>query len=217
MDRSRIALVIPAFNEAGTIAAVVAGSSHYGVPIVVDDASDDDTGGAARLAGAEVVRHEVNGGYDAALNSGFARAAALGCGYVLTLDADGQHDPKTLEAFIHALDTGADVAIGVRDRRQRLGEHLFALVGALRWGIRDPLCGMKGYRIGVWAELGHFDSYQSIGTELALFAAATNKSIAQLPVPTRDRADAPRFGRRMQANKRLLRALWLGLTRVRPA
>jgi len=109
------------------------------------------------------------------------------------------------------LESGADVVAGARDRRQRLGEHIFAWVAAIKWGIQDPLCGMKGYRIEVYNKLGHFDSYDSIGTELAIYAAKTRKRILEVPVRTRDRVDVPRFGRRYSANVRILRALRRGI------
>ena len=211
MERHRLGIVIPALNEANTIGSVVTSAARYGVAIVVDDGSFDGTGAIAEAAGAVVVRHDGNRGYDQALNSGFARAAAAGCGWVITMDADGQHDPTVLQAFIEALESGADVVAGARDRRQRLGEHIFAWVAAIKWGIQDPLCGMKGYRIEVYNELGHFDSYDSIGTELAIYAAKTRKRILEVPVRTRDRVDVPRFGRRYSANVRILRALRRGI------
>lgn len=211
MERHRIAIVIPAFNEAATIGAVVSNALRHGTPIVVDDGSSDETGKLAAAAGALVVRHSVNRGYDQALNSGFARAIALDSEYVITMDADGQHDPNILSNFIQALDDGADVVVGVRDRRQRLAEHIFAWVSSAKWGLLDVLCGMKAYRTAVYRELGHFDSYNSIGTELAIYAARSGKRISQLPVKTRERLDAPRFGGWFSTNLRLLRALWLSL------
>lgn len=213
MERCRIAIVIPALNEAATIGEVVLNVSQYGVPIVVDDGSSDQTSQLVEKLGASVVRHAVNRGYDQALNSGFVRAAELGCEYVVTMDADGQHDPGLLSRFIEALDSGADVVVGVRDRCQRLAEHIFAWVAVKRWGLRDPLCGMKAYRIGLYKEVGHFDSYGSVGTELALYAAKNGKRIAQVPVKTRERMDSPRFGRIFSANRRILHALWVGLSR----
>ena len=211
MERHRIGIVIPALNEASTIGLVVSGASQYGVTIVVDDGSGDETGNLAEAAGGSVVRHDINQGYDHALNAGFARASELGCEYVVTMDADGQHNPTILSSFIQALEAGADVVVGIRDRRQRLTEHVFAWVSAAKWGIQDPLCGMKAYRIGVYKELGHFDSYVSIGTELAIFAAKRGKKIVQVPVKTRERNDEPRFGRRYSANRRILHALWRSL------
>lgn len=217
MDRHRVAIVIPALNESATIGAVVRSIVPLGIAVVVDDGSSDDTFEEARSAGAEVVRHTVNQGYDGALNSGFQRADDLGCDYVITFDGDGQHDPATVVNFLRALDDGADIVVGIRDRHQRLAETVFSCVTRLRWGVRDPLSGLKAYRIGLWRELGHFDSYQSIGTELTLFAAAAGKRMVQLPVPTRDRVGAPKFGRRFSANLRILRACVQGMRGARVA
>lgn len=209
MDRSRIAIIIPALNEAATIAQVVTQVCAYGRPVVVDDGSHDGTGELARAAGAEVVRHEHNGGYDRALNSGFARACELGCDYLITVDADGQHNPALLAEYIRQLDAGHDLVLGVRDRLPRLAEHLFAWVARRVWRVADPLCGMKGYRLAWYRRVGHFDRLQSIGTELAMRSLAGGARMVQTPVRIRDRADAPRFGRRVSANWRILRAMMI--------
>jgi glycosyltransferase involved in cell wall biosynthesis len=208
MDRSRLAIIIPAYNESATIARVVHAVITYGVPIVVDDGSTDQTSFLARDAGAEVVSHENNLGYDAALDSGFVHANKIGYDFALTMDADGQHNPKLLPIFIKALGEGADVVIGVRNRQQRIAEYVFALVSSLLWGISDPLCGMKAYRMELYRALGHFDMYGSIGTELAIYAARQHKNIVQIPVLTRDRVDAPRFGRKLSANLQIFKALY---------
>lgn len=211
MERRRLGIVIPALNEGATIAGVVASVSQYGTPVVVDDGSSDQTAALALAAGATVVSHPVRRGYDQALNSGFARAAELDCEFVITVDADGQHDPTMLNVFIRALEDGADIVIGIRDRQQRFAEHVFSWIALLRWAIRDPLCGMKAYRIDLYRELGHFDSYNSIGTELAIFAAETGKKIVQVPVKTRERGDKARFGNKYSANKRIIRSLCFAL------
>jgi glycosyltransferase involved in cell wall biosynthesis len=208
MDRYRLAIVIPAYNESATISGVVSAVLQHGVTIVVDDGSTDGTAQFACDAGAKVVGHDGNLGYDAALESGFMYASLNGCDFVLTMDADGQHNPRLLPTFINALRDGADVVIGVRDRRQRIAESVFALVSRLLWDIRDPLCGMKAYRIDLYRELGHFDAYGSIGTELAIYAARQRKKIVQIPVITRDRSDMPRFGRKISANWRIIKALY---------
>lgn len=211
MERRRIGIVIPALNEAGTIGGVVLLASQHGIPIVVDDGSADDTGRQALINGAIVVRHDHNRGYDRALSSGFAKATELECEYVITIDADDQHDPRIIPTFIRELDSGADLVVGIRDRRQRIGEQLFAVVSSILWKIRDPLCGLKAYRTDMYRELGHFDSYESIGTELAIYIAKTGRRIAQLPVLTSARRDSSRFGTRVSANRRIIRALWHGL------
>ena len=84
--------MIPAYNEERTMAEVIRGVISSGTPIVVDDHSRDQTASIAEVEGAVVVRHSRNGGYDAALNLGFSKAVELGVEYIVTLDADGQHE-----------------------------------------------------------------------------------------------------------------------------
>lgn len=211
MDRSKIGLVIPAYNESSTIYDVVKAASDYGQPIVVNDCSSDNTASLAEKAGAVVVSHKANLGYDGALNSGFVKAAQLDCQYIITLDADGQHNPKLIQKFVDELNKGADIVLGVRSNKPRISEHLFALTTRVRFGIKDPLCGMKGYNIKVYNQLGHFDSYRSIGTELMLFSARNKLSSVQIPFKVGERQDAPRFGSSLKANLKILRAMSLSI------
>lgn len=209
MDRSRVAIVIPALNESSTIAGVVQAAARYGVPIVVDDGSTDATAAIATQAGAAVVSHTSNQGYDAALNSGFKRAAELASEVILTLDADGQHDPLVISRFIESIDQGADVVVGVRSHRQRFAEHLFAGCTRLRFGIKDPMCGMKAYRTTVYKALGHFDSCGSVGTELMMFAAKQGYQMDQIEFTTRERIGRSRFGQAITGNYKIIRAMFL--------
>ena len=211
MDRLRVALVIPALNEDATIAAVVRGALRYGTCVVVDDGSSDSTADTARRAGAIVVSHQVNQGYDAALNSGCKAAAGASCDAIITLDADGQHNPMLLQQFVDGLNNGADMVLGVRDQRPRLAEHVFAWYTQRRFGISDPLCGMKAYRIGLYQALGHFDKQGSIGTELMLFGARGNYKMASVEFKVAERSGQPRFGRTLSANLKIFRALYLAL------
>jgi glycosyltransferase involved in cell wall biosynthesis len=202
-------------NEAATIADVVKAAAAWGRCIVVDDGSSDATGELARAAGATVVRHDHNRGYDAALDSGFRAAHELGCDTVVTLDADGQHDPNLVGKLLDALGAGADLAVGVRDRRARWSEQIFAWYTRWRWGLRDPLCGLKAYRMPVYLRLGHFDSYRSIGTELLLFGVSHGFRVEQVNFHVRAREGRPRFGRRVHANLMILRAMFLSYRATR--
>jgi glycosyltransferase involved in cell wall biosynthesis len=207
MDGYRVGIVIPALNESATIAAVVMAAGIYGTPIVVNDGSTDNTAELAAHGGAVVVSHEKKLGYDAALNAGFKKAAELGCQMIITVDADGQHDPSLIQKFIDAMCDGADVVVGIRSRRQRFAEHLFAWYTSLRFGLQDPLCGMKAYRLEVYEALGHFDSYGSIGTELMIFAAMKGCQLGQVPFVVKERNGKSRFGQMLSGNYRIFRAM----------
>ena len=210
-EHGAVVAVIPALNEAGSIGTVVGGLLTRAAVIVVDDGSTDETSSIARKAGARVVRHELNRGYDAALATGLADASAQGYELVITMDADGQHNPDLIEPFIMALRRGADLVVGVRDYHQRFSESLFAWIGKRFWGISDPLCGMKGYRLERFASAGQFDRYPSVGTSFAIYAARNGLAISEIAVRTRPRVGTARFGRGLRANYIILKALMLGL------
>ncbi len=108
--------LIPAYNEAARIADVVRGASRHLPVLVVDDGSKDETSNLAKKAGAEVISYQPNRGKGAALRVGFKKAMAMGTSAVLTLDADGQHDPDEIPLFLDAYKAGAGkLIIGARD------------------------------------------------------------------------------------------------------
>jgi hypothetical protein len=97
-----VVIVIPAFNEASTVGAVVTGARAHAPVIVIDDGSTDDTAARAAAAGAAVVRHERRRGKGAALATAVERARARGADVMLALDADGQHDPGDIPGLLEA-------------------------------------------------------------------------------------------------------------------
>jgi glycosyltransferase involved in cell wall biosynthesis len=109
-------IVIPAYNEALTIADVVRGAVKIADRVlVVDDGSRDQTRELARQAGALVVRHAVNRGVGAALGTGIEAAVRLGADSVVTMDADGQHRAEDAAKVFERLDQGdVDLVIGSR-------------------------------------------------------------------------------------------------------
>ena len=211
MGKYKVAIIIPAFNEDATISQVVDSAKEYGCPIVVNDGSTDNTQAAATKSGAIVVNHLSNQGYDNALNSGFIEADKRNYDAVITFDADGQHNTSYLKEYIRLINENYDVVIGIRSNFQRIAEYVFSWVSMARWGIHDPLCGMKGYHIDVFKNLGHFDSYNSIGTELSIFAVKSKMKIAQLHIKVNKRNDKSRFGNRFLANIRIFYSLWKGM------
>lgn len=207
----QLAVVIPAFNEAQSIECIVHQVNAHAVAIVVDDGSTDDTATLARAAGAIVVTHPVNLGYDGALETGLRTARALHFKFVVTIDADGQHDPTLLLRFLTELENGADLVVGHRDRTQRWSETLFCLISRAVWGLNDPLCGMKGYRMATLAGVEDLNTYASIGTELAVRLMKSGVRTSQPRIKIGQRAGVSRFGDGIKANLRISKSLWIGL------
>jgi glycosyltransferase involved in cell wall biosynthesis len=208
MERPEVTIIIPAYNEEETIFDVVRKVKSFGLPIVIDDASKDKTAALARDAGAIVVLHLENKGYDGALNSGFLKADELGCTYAITFDADGQHDAEILGIFLrHLRDDEFDLVLGVRPKKARISEILIGWYFRLRFGIKDILCGMKGYKMSLYRENGGFDHINSIGSELAMVSIKTKCAFIQVPVPIHHRTGNPRFGTLLKSNIRIMKAL----------
>jgi glycosyltransferase involved in cell wall biosynthesis len=185
----------------------------FGFPIVINDGSSDQTSAFSKLAGARVIDCDENRGYDNALNMGFSEAKRLGFNYVITFDADGQHDTFSLKKFIDALDVDWDVVVGKRANYQRFSELIFGKICKYLWNISDPLCGMKGYSMNLYDELGYFDSYQSIGTELLLYALSHNRAVKEVPIKEVERHGQSRFGSFFIGNFKIIRAMIFGLAR----
>jgi len=108
-------IVIPAYNEELTIGSVVALTKKYGDVLVVDDGSGDRTSEIAKKAGAVVIRHERNMGKGYALRSAFEYALSKEYDIIVTLDADGQHNPDEIPLLMEPIVKGeADLVIGSR-------------------------------------------------------------------------------------------------------
>lgn len=115
--QDKIAVLVPAFNEEGSIERVVK-AIHAAKPdaevVVIDDGSSDNTAALAEQAGATVLSLPVNLGYGAALQTGYKYALMNGVDFTVQIDGDGQHDPKFIDQLIETLKNGTDVVIGSR-------------------------------------------------------------------------------------------------------
>jgi glycosyltransferase involved in cell wall biosynthesis len=129
MLTSQTSIVIPAFNEAGSIGPLVAALSRAAAwheVLVIDDGSSDATGDQASAAGARVIRHPYNKGNGAAVKTGIRQAMGR---FILIVDADGQHRPADAARLVSHLDT-FDLVVGARSGRshatavRRLGNGL---------------------------------------------------------------------------------------------
>ena len=114
----RVAIVVPLYNEEQVVADVVS-ELRQKFPdyetVVVDDCSNDGSMERACIEGVHLLHHIVNLGQGAALQTGIEYARNIGCSYVVTFDADGQHDPDDIPAFIETLQKGeADIVLGSR-------------------------------------------------------------------------------------------------------
>ena len=111
-----LTFIIPAYNEESHIESLIQSARNYVDQIVVcDDGSTDDTASIAKKSGAVVISHKTNQGYGAAIISLFEYARNNNAQIMITLDGDGQHDPKQIPLLLDTLTRhNVDVVIGSR-------------------------------------------------------------------------------------------------------
>lgn len=189
-------VVIAAFNEAPVIRAVVAEVAALGYPVVVvDDGSSDDTAAAARMPGVAVLRHAINLGQGAALQTGIDYALRRGARCLVTFDADGQHSVDDIPALLAALATH-DVALGSRFLGKPIigagAGRRFLLHTATRLSNRisglqltDAHCGLRALRASAAPALRITQDRMAHASELLRKIRVGGLRVVEVPVTVR--------------------------------
>lgn len=197
----KLVVIIPAYKEEKAIGGVVKRvpkripGIDETIVLVVDDGSPDETGRIAREAGAVVVRHMLNQGKGIGLDTGFQAARLLGADVAVTLDADGQHDPKEIPQMVGPiLAHGVDFVVGSRflagttgmPWRRRLYNQASNWVTRLLYGVKatDTICGYRAFSRKALGVL----RYPSYGyeAEVELFSQVKRHRLqyAEVPIKT---------------------------------
>jgi glycosyltransferase involved in cell wall biosynthesis len=231
----RKAAVVPAFNEAGSIGAVIAeireADPEFEV-VVVDDGSSDGTAEIAEAAGARVLRLPYNLGIGAAVQTGLQYACEEDFDVAVQIDGDGQHDPQELALLLAPVLAGeADIAVGTRfagQRRyraslsRRIGIALFAGAVSLivRQRVTDTTSGFRAMnRRGICLFASDYPhDYPEVEATVLVFRHRLR--MVEVPVAMRQRetgrSSITAFGSLYYMSKVSL-ALFVGLLRPRPA
>lgn len=186
---------IPANNEENSIAQVILNALKFADAVIVcDDGSTDYTGDIASRLGADVVRHEKRRGYGAAIASLFKRAREFGADILVTLDADGQHDPFEIPRIVKPiLKKKADLVIGSRFVKPKSNSEmpLYRRFGAKlitklvsrssKNGISDAQSGFRAYSRKALQELSVSETGMGASVELLMQAGKQGLKVCEVP------------------------------------
>jgi glycosyltransferase involved in cell wall biosynthesis len=193
VNQGHICAIIPAFNAESSIGEVIDRTREYlRQVIVVNDGSTDHTGEVARSRSIEVISIPSNRGKGYALRLGFSHALSNGCSSILTLDADGQHDPADIPTFLQAHEedsqailVGSRMAQAGRFPRQRYYSNraaVFFISKALGQYLEDTQCGFRLYPAEAIRPIELTTSHFQTETEILLRAAHLGIRIGSVPV-----------------------------------
>lgn len=204
-----IALVVPVYNEESTIKRVIHDVSvHIKKIIVVNDCSNDSTEKILKKLPVIAINNSKNIGYVKTLEKGIKEAFRLRADYVITFDADGEHEPADLTKFINVIkNKKPDLVIGNRSLKNRFMENIFGIYTKLKYGFSDPLCGMKAYKRDIFEKYGSLETKYSIATELTLKALKNGASYVEVPILSERRQTKSRFAGSIKGNLLELKAL----------
>lgn len=191
------AILLPVLNEGTKIESVLDAIRQvfrYEI-IVVNDGSTDET--AEVLSGRDdvlVVDHPENMGYGRSLADGFVFARFAGIERVVTMDCDGQHEPKHIQQFLAALDEGWDIVSGSRylpdsgvvgaapEHRRLVNERVTAEINKVTgWTLTDAFCGFKAYRLSALEGMTFEEPGYAMPLELWAKAYKRGLKIRELP------------------------------------
>ena len=207
MGRCKNCVVIPALNEEETIYSVVRSMQAFAEVIVVNDGSSDGTEDQIKKAGAILINNDISRGYVASLNSGCRYAVAQGYTNIITADADGEHSPEFIPLLIEKL-KHFPIVVAEREQKNRLSEVVFGLYTNFKFGIKDPLSGLKGYDRKFLVNHGYLGDVVLIGTGPIIQALNKNIPIGKLKIHVNKRGDKPRFGNTLSANFKIFKAMY---------
>jgi len=193
MEDEHICALIPAFNAESSLGEVIDRAKKFiRRVIVVSDGSTDHTAKVARSHDVELITIPSNRGKGYALRLGFSHALANGCRAIVTLDADGQHDPADIPSFLRAHDQDSEaILIGSRmaqvERfpRQRYYSNqaaVFFISKALGQNLEDTQCGFRLYPSRVLRQIVLTTSHFQTETEVLLRAARKGIPLRSVPV-----------------------------------
>ncbi len=209
-SESKISAAIHAYNEEKTIGSVVLIARRYADQvIVVDDGSEDRTAWVAEQAGATVIQHQRNRGYGAALRSCFNHARTGGCGILVILDGDGQHQPEMIPQVIAPVSEGkADISIGSRfvgtsgpgtvPRYRKFGIRVITKLTNLgthkNQNLRDAQSGFRAYSRAAVEAIDPREPSMGASTEILWEAEKHGLKVVEVPVEIENAIRRPAQG-----------------------
>ncbi len=202
-----LAILIPNHNEEKTLPSLIENL----IPIcnqiiVIDDCSSDNSLNLLKKYPIKIYKNKKRLGYEKTLNFGFKKATITGFNYIITIDADNQHNVNDVKKIYEKIiKSDSALVIGERDKKQRLFEHIFALFTKKISNIEDPLSGLKAINVKKIGDKKNLNSpFCYSGTSILLHCLIKKLKVEKIKIKINKRLGKSKYGNLFSSNLKIL-------------
>mgnify|MGYP006081210261 CR=1 FL=1 len=205
MEKNQLGILVPAYNESKNLQLLIPNLKKLGKLLVVNDGSTDRTTQVLKQRKCLAINFRKNRGYEKAIIAGLQYFKKSNVQYVLTFDADGQHQFKDIVKIKKYLQNSVtDLYIFNRFQKNRFSENILNFIFKLKFNLQDPISGMKAYNISSLKKINLNTVKNKLLVDLTYFFLKKNYKIKNILVYTKKRSDKPRIGPSWRVNIKIL-------------
>ena len=207
LEKNKVIILIPSHNEIKTLEKICLEIKKLRLKfLVIDDASNDGTLLWLKKKNINYIKNKKNIGYESSIIAGINYIIKnFDSKYLITFDADGEHQTKDLIRVIKRLKhKNVDMVIGNRDKFNRLSEHILSFLFFIKFDVKDPLSGFKAYSVHKLKKIKNKIDSKFYLVDIILLSKAKNFIIKNVSIRSRKRTDKSRVGNIFFTNIKML-------------
>ena len=206
-QNKKLAIVVPCYNEISTIVETYRKVKQFGIPIIVDDCSNDGTKEKLKSEKIDFISNELKSGYEITIKNGFNYIFKNfnEIEYVATIDADLELPAEYLsKLYDKAVKEDLDIVIGSRNKLNRFTELILKILFNLKFNIKDPISGLKIYKIKKLKDIFDKASNELFLVDILIYSFYKKLKIGSENITTKKRAGKPRVGTSLLVNFKII-------------
>lgn len=209
-----LAIIVPCFNEVKTIINTYNKTKIYGIPIIIDDYSNDGTRKILNSKKINFVKNKKRSGYEQTIINGFnyINKNLKGVKFIATIDADLELPPVNLSKLYKEIKrNNLDIIVGSRNRLNRFSEYLLSFLFKVKFNISDPISGLKIYRKTKIERILNEVSNNLFLVDILILSFNKKLKIGSKKIFTKKRKDFPRVGNSLKVNLKIFKIIFYSI------
>lgn len=209
-----LAIIVPCFNEVKTIINTYNKTKIYGIPIIIDDCSNDGTRKILNSKKINFVKNKKRSGYEQTIINGFnyINKNLKEVKFIATIDADLELPPVNLSKLYKELKrNNLDIIVGSRNRLNRFSEYLLSFLFKVKFNINDPISGLKIYRKTKIERILNKVSNNLFLVDILILSFNKKLNIGSKKIFTKKRKDLPRVGNSLKVNLKIFKIIFYSI------